>query len=215
MENKSILNKDDIYYNQDKIMIVSYLPEGKHVILDLGCATGRLGQSLRNANKAAELVGVEIFGPAAEEAAKRYDKVYTIDIETFDLPYKEYFDFVVCGDILEHLKDPWEATQKIHGWLKKGGTLIATIPNIRYWRVIRDLFFYGKWEYVESGILDNTHLRFFTRKDFLNLLEKKNLSTVRHDMLIDGIKQNLFNKCTFGIFEEFMGSQIIVEAKKR
>ena len=214
MENKSIIDKKDIYYNREKTRIISYFPEGKHVVLDLGCATGQLGHGLKNAGKAAEIIGVEIFDPAAEEAAKHYDRVYTIDIETVDLPYKEYFDFVVCGDILEHLKNPWEMAHKIYGWLKNDGTLLASIPNIRYWRIIRDLVFRGKWEYVDSGILDNTHLRFFTRTDFLLLLKKANFATARHDMVVNGVKQNLFNKITLSLFEEFLGSQIIIEAKK-
>ncbi len=214
MPNNAIKDKNDIYYNRERTRIISYFPEGKHAILDLGCATGRLGKHLKNANKAAEIIGVEIFAPAAEEAAKHYDKVYTIDIETVDLPYRNYFDFVVCGDILEHLKNPSKTLQEIHGWLKNGGTLIASIPNIRYWRIIRDLAFRGKWEYVEAGILDNTHLRFFTKNDFLKLLDKANFAATRHDMVIHGTRQNIANRFTFGVFEEFLGSQIIVEAKK-
>jgi 2-polyprenyl-3-methyl-5-hydroxy-6-metoxy-1,4-benzoquinol methylase len=214
MENKAIKNKHDIYYNREKTRIISYFPEGRHVILDLGCATGRLGINLKKENSATEVVGVEIFGPAAEEAAKHYNKVYSVDIESAELPYQNYFDFVVCGDILEHLKDPWEMARKIHGWLKNGGKLIVSIPNIRYWRIIRDLVFLGKWEYVDSGILDQTHLRFFTKREFVFLLEKANFKINRQDMVVNGLKQNIFNNMTLKIFEEFMGSQIIIEAEK-
>lgn len=214
MENKAFKNKDDRYYNIEKSRMVPFFPQGPNVVLDLGCATGRLGRKLRELNKACELVGVEIFEPAAEEAKKHYDALYLGDLECLTLPYKEYFDFVICGDILEHLRQPEEIVKKIHIWLKEGGILISSIPNIRYWRILRDLVIFGKWEYCEVGILDNTHLRFFTRQSFLKLLEKFNFSVIYNEMLIGGKKQSFFNKITFGIFEEFLASQIMVLAKK-
>ena len=214
MENRAFRNKQDSYYNIEKSGIVQMIPEGPNIILDLGCAAGRLGRKLRQLNKACELVGIEIYGPAAEEAAKYYDLVHRGDIEELKLHYKEYFDFVICGDILEHLREPWKVVTKIHEWLKDGGCLISSIPNIRYWRVLRDLLILGKLEYTEAGILDVTHLRFFTRYTFLEMLRKAGFSIDYHEMVIYGKKQDAFNKMTFGIFKEFMGSQIRVLAKK-
>lgn len=214
MKNTAFTDKGDCYYNIDKHRTVSLIPQGPNVILDLGCATGQLGRKLRELNKASELVGVEIYEAVAKEAEQYYDKVYCGDIESLKLNYKGYFDFVICGDILEHLRDPWSMSDNIYGWLKKNGVLISTIPNIRYWRVIRDLLVFGKWEYVEAGIMDKTHMRFFTRKTFIKLLKKSNFDIHKEIWIVNGRKQNFFNKITFRMLEEFMGSQILVVAVK-
>jgi len=214
MQNKSFISPTAEYYNIAKNSIVTLIPEGPHVVLDLGCATGWVGRKLLDSNKASEIIGVEIFASAVEEAAKHYDRVYNGDIELLYLPYNDYFDLVICGDILEHLRDPWVMIGRIHGWLKKGGTLISSIPNIRYWRILRDLIFKGKWEYVEAGIMDSTHLRFFTRTSFLKILKEQNYQIKFDKISVHGKKQNLFNSMTWCIFEEFLGSQIIVIAVK-
>ena len=215
MENKAFTNQTDGYYNIEKRRMVTFFPDGPNIVLDIGCANGRLGKKLRVLNKASELIGVEIFPPAADEAAKFYDKVYRNDIESLILPYKEYFDFVICGDILEHLRDPWTLLDRIRGWLKPNGSLISSIPNIRYWRIIKDLMIYGKWDYVEAGILDNTHLRFFTRRTIQKMHKKANFEIIHSQMIIHGKKQNFFNMITFSILDEFWGSQILTVAKKQ
>lgn len=214
MENKAFTSQTDSYYNMEKTRMVPFFPDGPNIILDIGCANGRLGKKLRDLNKASELIGIEIFPPAADEAAKYYDKVYRSDIESLILPYKEYFDFVICGDILEHLRDPWTLLDRIRGWLKPNGILISSIPNIRYWRIIKDLMVYGKWDYVEAGILDNTHLRFFTRSTFQKMQKKANFDIIHSQMIIHGKKQNFFNMITFSILDEFLGSQILTVSKK-
>lgn len=214
MENKAISNIDAYYYNVEKNWLVALIPNGANVILDIGCANGRLGSKLRLLGKASEIIGVEIFDSAAKEAAKSYDKVYSGDIEKLNLPYSDYFDFIICGDILEHLYDPLTILNYIHGWLKNDGALIACVPNVRYWRIIFDLIFFGKWEYVDAGILDSTHLRFFTRKTAINLLKEANFTNLYWEMIIFGRKKSCFNKFTLGIFEEFLGSQVILTARK-
>jgi 2-polyprenyl-3-methyl-5-hydroxy-6-metoxy-1,4-benzoquinol methylase len=211
----TLFKKDESYYSREKSRIASLVPEGPNVILDVGCAAGHLGRKLRELNKVDELVGVEIFQPAAAEAEKHYDAVHQGDVEVLSLPYQEYFDFVICGDILEHLRDPWAMLSRIYGWLKEDGTLICSIPNVRYWRILRDLIIFRKWEYIEAGILDNTHLRFFTRSSFTKILKSRDFRIIHNEMIIDGKKQNLCNRLTFGLFEEFLGSQVMVLAKKR
>ncbi len=215
MENASHKDPRDRYYNFEKNQIIILIPEGPHVVLDLGCATGKLGRKLLSLNKATEMVGVEIFEPAAEEAAQYYTKVYCGDLESLNIDYNDYFDYVICGDILEHLRDPWKTLDRIRGWLKEDGNLIASIPNVRYWRVLADLMIFGKWNYVEAGILDNTHLRFFTRSTFLQTLTQANFEIVKHEMWVSGRKKRLANTLTLGLFEEFLGSQIMVVAKKK
>jgi 2-polyprenyl-3-methyl-5-hydroxy-6-metoxy-1,4-benzoquinol methylase len=214
MENKAFQDKNDIYYNSFKWEITPLIPEGPHAIMDLGCGTGVFGRKLREQNKAREVVGVEIFKEAADEAAKYYEKVYQGDVEQIRLEYEDYFDFVICGDIIEHLNDPWKMLGRIKTWLKIEGRVLVSIPNIRYWRVLRDLVFRGDWKYREAGILDKTHLRFFTMKSFLRAMTEAGFDIAYSGFLTYGARQNLFNRITFGLFEPFMGTLIIVLGKK-
>lgn len=214
MENKAFQDRFDRYYNLEKKKLASLILYGANAVLDLGCGTGMLGRQLLKEQKAVKVVGVEIFPPAAEEARRIYAEVHCGDLEVMDLPYNECFDYVVCGDILEHLKDPWEALTRILGWLKPGGELIASIPNIRYWRILRDLVFFGMWEYAEAGIMDRTHLRFFTLKSFLSSMTCLGFRVKYHAMVVHGARQGWFNKASLGILEEFLGSQFIVVAAK-
>jgi 2-polyprenyl-3-methyl-5-hydroxy-6-metoxy-1,4-benzoquinol methylase len=214
MENKAYADKTSWYYNLFKPGLAALIPEGPNTILDLGCATGTLGRGLKELNKAREMVGIEIFEEAATEAEKYYEKVFCGDVERVSLDYDNYFDFVICGDILEHLVDPWKILRRIRGWLKSEGSVIISTANVRYWRVLRSLIFQGNWEYTEAGILDNTHLRFFTTKSLLkNLLEAGfDVEVMKVD--VKGVKQRFANAITFRVFEEFLGSQIVTTGKK-
>lgn len=203
------------YYHQDKSIIANCIPPGQHTIFDIGCAAGVLGKNLRANEKVSTLIGAEIFKEAAQDALCFYDSVHIGDIETLDLDYDNYFDFVICGDIIEHLRDPDKLLMNIHRWLKKEGTLIVSIPNIRFWRVLIDLVLRGLWEYQDAGILDRTHLRFFTRRSFCVTLEKAGFKICASPMTIHGTKKNTFNFLTGKIFEEFLGSQILFIAKKK
>jgi len=214
MENKYHLDPNDSYYKFYKPWMIPFIPDSPSRILDLGCGSGELGKRLRELNKPVELIGVEIYAPAADEALKYYNKVYKGDVEEMDLHYDEYFDFIVCGDILEHLRDPWSMLQRIKTYMKKDGLLLASIPNIRYWTVLKDLIFKGQFEYVEGGVLDITHLRFFTRRSFKKILSNLDYEIVDSWMKVSGVKKNAINKLTFNVFEEYLGAQYCLIAKK-
>jgi len=214
MENKIFQNSDASYYNMLKSEFLPLIAERPNAILDIGCGSGQMGRKLREMNKVSELIGVELFAPAATEAAKYYDKVYQDDVESLILPYYEHFDYIICGDILEHLIDPWEMVNRTYKMLKKDGALICSIPNIRYWRIIKDLVLGGTWDYTDKGILDSTHLRFFTKKTFFEMLQRANYNITWLEMSIPG-KKKYANLLTFDFFSEFLAPQIKVLAKKK
>jgi O-antigen biosynthesis protein len=214
MQNEAQQQTESEYYTRVKPWVLAVIREGPNAVLDLGCASGRLGRKLLEQGKAKVLVGAEIFPAAAQEAAQAYDKVFTGDIEETELDYTEYFDYVVCGDILEHLKDPYKMVGKIHTWLKPGGSILACLPNVRNYRVVGDLVLRGRWEYESSGILDRTHLRFFTRASCRELLEGASLEIFHEQLIISGPKKNLFNRLTFGLFGEFLATQVFCCARK-
>jgi 2-polyprenyl-3-methyl-5-hydroxy-6-metoxy-1,4-benzoquinol methylase len=214
MENKKVGDNKSIYYNCVKDWMLDYITSKNNTILDLGCATGRLGELLLKNGSAKIVDGVEIYEPAALAAAKIYRLVRTGDIESMDIPYKEEFDYVICGDILEHLKNPDIVVTQIHKWLKPGGCLLVCLPNIRNYRILYKLVFGGDWKYVSKGIMDNTHLRFFTRKSTARMLTDSGFEVYHQHMVIEGKKKNLFNKITFKLFREFLAAQTFVCGRK-
>lgn len=204
--------KDPQYYSFVKRWMIDWIPRNvPSTILDIGCAAGAMGKAIRERNITATLIGIELSNEAAKCAAPYYDRIHEGDVEKMELSYSNYFDLVFCADILEHLRDPWTMLTRIKSMLKPDGLLLCSIPNIRYWRILRDLVFFGYWNYEKEGILDDTHLRFFTRKSFSNDLiqcgfEIKHCSisiTASYDS-----KQNTLDKISFHLFSEFLGSQI-------
>lgn len=213
MQDTAFQAKDSEYYTHDKGWMIPFIKEGPNVIFDLGCASGRLGQRLLESGRASQMFGVEIFEAAAREASY-YTKVHVGDIEVLDIQYPATFDYVICGDILEHLKDPYKVMKRIHGWLKPGGSVLVCVPDVRNFRVLRDLIFRGDWEYVSSGILDATHLRFFTRKSSRRMLQDAGFEVYHSQMVIYGPKKKCFNACTLGLFKEFLATQVFCCGRK-
>jgi O-antigen biosynthesis protein len=135
-------------------------------VLDLGCATGALGAAVKQRHPGARVVGIEAARAAAERAAGRLDRVIHMRIEDVDFGADdlaaEKFDAVLAGDLLEHLVNPWAALVRIRACLAPGAQLVASVPNVRNIWLVNRLLMGGRWEYTERGLLDVTHLRFFT-----------------------------------------------------
>jgi 2-polyprenyl-3-methyl-5-hydroxy-6-metoxy-1,4-benzoquinol methylase len=128
-------------------------------ILDIGAADGYLGDILKRQGHF--LVGVEADPALAEKARVHYAAFHSADVETFSFPYRNEFDYILLADVLEHLRDPVALLRRLVPCLKGGGELIISIPNIAH-LFIRLSLLAGRFEYQERGILDRTHLRFFT-----------------------------------------------------
>ena len=140
-------------------------------ILDISCACGANLLLIKNANPSASLYGLELCAPAAEVASNFAD-VKVADFEKFEQDdFCGKFDYIIMGDVLEHLFDTDKALQKVWKWLRPGGRLVVSVPNVSHVSVIADAL-EGKWIYVDSGILDRTHVRFFTRMSMRQCLQK-------------------------------------------
>ncbi|MEP6913694.1 MAG: class I SAM-dependent methyltransferase [bacterium] len=159
------------YYDQDRHVMLDFVPSGVGRVLEVGCASGKFGTALK-AQRNCEVWGIELHPPAAEIAAQSLDKVLVTDVEagTLTLP-SAYFDCVIYNDILEHLRDPWQHLRDIQSHLRPGGHVVASIPNIRHHQVMNDVYFRGEWRYQSAGILDQTHLRFFTKTSIREMFE--------------------------------------------
>ena len=161
--------KDPSYFEFARPEILARIPQSARRVLEIGCGAGRLGAALK-ARQSAEVVGVEFNEGAAAAARQRLDRVVVGDIEQMEPGFTAgSFDCVVCADVLEHLERPDRVLRRLRDWLAPNGKLIASIPNARHHSVVGGLL-EGNWTYERAGLLDNTHLRFFTRLDIERLL---------------------------------------------
>lgn len=130
-------------------------------VLEVGCACGGTLLEIRNRYKYANIFGIELDSGAAKIASK-VAQVNNYNIEAEDLGYKEdFFDYIIFGDVLEHLNNPWKVLEDMKKHLKVDGAIIASVPNIMHFSILQELLS-GNWNYRDFGILDKTHLRFFT-----------------------------------------------------
>jgi 2-polyprenyl-3-methyl-5-hydroxy-6-metoxy-1,4-benzoquinol methylase len=135
-------------------------------ILELGCGNGATGLAAMAAGKAGRYIGIEIDPSAAKIAAASLSRVIVGDVCQMDLGELEgSFDVVIASEVLEHLTDPWSTVTALAKCLKPGGLIYASSPNIAHWRVIAALFL-GRFEYAPDGVMDSTHLRWFTPQSF-------------------------------------------------
>ena len=160
-------------------------------ILEIGCGAGIFGLEIKKRQRC-EIWGIEIVEGQAQKASAILDKVIIGDVaeRLRDLPGR-YFDCIVCNDILEHLVDPYTLLDDLKRYVTAEGVLVISIPNVRYYRVLKCLLFHGDWEYKDSGVLDKTHLRFFTRKSIIRTLEESGWRTA----YIQGINPTSSNTC--------------------
>jgi 2-polyprenyl-3-methyl-5-hydroxy-6-metoxy-1,4-benzoquinol methylase len=140
--------------------------------LDVGCANGYIAEYLRAAGRGCFVVGIERDDAAVAEATRHCDRLVVGDVED-EVVWKavgDQFDVVIFGDILEHLRDPLSVLHRARERLTPGGMVLVSLPNIAHARVRWDLL-RGRFDYADWGILDRTHLRFFTLRTGRELLE--------------------------------------------
>lgn len=207
------------YFGLARSEIIPHLPPTVHRLLELGCGTGAtiaLVKSLRDVRWAG---GIEVAQAASEAAQPICDRVWRADIE------REYIekeippsslDLILCLDVLEHLVDPWTVIKRMSPLLRPGGRLIVSIPNIRNWKFIRNLLFRGEFRYVESGLLDRTHLRFFVRETAIELVQAGGLRTTsvsNAQPWRSGDARRLLSLATFGGLDGLMVKQWLLVAE--
>lgn len=152
-------------------MIVLNMILSNSKVLDIGCATGYLGKEL--IKKFCEVYGIEKDETMAKKASKYYKKVLIEDLENLKnlAQPKKYFDYVLLLDVMEHIMQRERLLKKIKSWLNSHGFLILSTPNIAHISIRLKLLL-GNFKYTNSGILDETHVHFFTRKTLIDLLNK-------------------------------------------
>ena len=156
------------YFEFARPELLEMIPTSAQQVLDVGCGAGALGESLKQ-RQTVEVWGIERDAAVAEIADERLDRVLTGDAEQIAAEIAAgSFDCIVCGDVLEHMRQPEEFLKAARRWLKPEGKLIASIPNVRHHSVVSSLLA-GNFTYESAGLLDQDHVRFFTRREIEKL----------------------------------------------
>ncbi len=157
--------------------LLERIPLDARTVLDVGCRTGALAAAYRQRNPRALLLGIEKDPAAAAIAEQWLDQVAVVDVETDPLPFRlsAGIDCIIYGDILEHLEAPWETLRRHLDVLSDDGTLLICIPNVEHWSFAARLL-QGTWDYEPSGLLDATHLRWFSLESMRRMLLVAGLS---------------------------------------
>jgi len=190
------------------------VPRGTRRLLDVGCGSG--GLSVRLKEKGIEVVGIEKNENLCSLAKKKLDTVISGDVENLKLDYPEgYFDCILYADILEHLIEPLNILEKHKVYLQKDGYVIASIPNVRYYKVILRLILSGAWDYSDTGMLDRTHVRFFGLVNIIELFEKAGYEIAevgRNVIAARGFR--VLNFIFFNKLKDFLTYQYYIKARK-
>lgn len=205
------------YYQNDRRDINRLIPPGARFILDVGCGRGTLGKVLREKIENVIVWGVEINEEIAREAEKNLDRVIVDNIEKENDFFDETtnFDCIIFADVLEHLQDPWAVLKRFHRHCSPQGRIICSIPNVRHYKIIKDLL-RGRWLYREDDILDQSHLRFFTRATIRNMLGIAGFEVEKIELKKKGSPlMNFLNRLFCNKLDELLTHQYLVVAKVR
>lgn len=211
----------DTYYSDSYLShmkLIGMVEENKNV-LDVGCSSGYLAEHLRK--KGCKIFGIEKEKEAIKKAKEFCYNVIDGDLDVIEsLPCQEkYFDVILFADILEHLKDPKRVLVLFKKYLKDDGCIILSIPNIANIRIRIKLLF-GIFNYEKYGILDETHLRFFTKETIIELIKDSGYRILEYD-ITPGVPYkiqhylSLSNRFCYGLakrFDTLLSLQFILKA---
>ena len=205
------------YFLEKRQEMFRFIPAQSKKILDVGCGAAEFSSVLKE-KSGAGVWGIEINAEVATSAGRKLDKVIVGDVEgAVDALPDEYFDCIIFNDVLEHLVDPYSVLRSFSSKLEEGGIVVCSIPNIRHFSVLFELIVLKKWEYRDHGVLDRTHLRFFTRSSIKNMFDACGYDLIE----LSGINRsksilvNLVNILSLGWFSDTLYLQFACVARPR
>jgi 2-polyprenyl-3-methyl-5-hydroxy-6-metoxy-1,4-benzoquinol methylase len=214
--NQLYSDKPASYFGNARRDIVDALvTDGASSILELGCGAGGTGAAALAAGKAGTYVGIELNPAAAEQARQRITQVIEGDVEAVDVAaLRNRFDALIISEVLEHLTDPWGVVRKLAGCLRPGAQVFASSPNVAHWRVVRSLLL-GSFNYQEAGVMDRTHLRWFTPDTYRDMFEQAGINVAAVKPLsANAPRTRIINKLTRNRFNHLFMEQIMLTGTK-
>jgi SAM-dependent methyltransferase len=160
--------------------LLALLPRDARALVEVGCSSGALAREYKKLNQACTYIGIEVVSEYARLARRHCDLVLELDIESADDQYlRDHLDCScwIFGDTLEHLREPWSLLARIRKFIPAGGSVVACIPNAQHWSVQARLNC-GLFRYEEGGLLDRSHLRWFTRTTIEEMFQGAGFSIV-------------------------------------
>jgi 2-polyprenyl-3-methyl-5-hydroxy-6-metoxy-1,4-benzoquinol methylase len=218
IENEALPKPED-YYSFARPEMLAFMPEGCKAVLDVGCSNGQFLKGVKS--RGIYCVGIEPHKPSSEAAKNNADiiinTIFTEDAVNRILTestHKE-FDCIFFNDVLEHLEHPWQALELCKKLLSPKGVIIASIPNFLFYSNILHIIRQQDFFYQPSGILDITHLRFFTRKSIIRMFESSGflVNQITGINPISTKKFDLFNRVMFNKFKDWKYIQFSVVAQ--
>jgi 2-polyprenyl-3-methyl-5-hydroxy-6-metoxy-1,4-benzoquinol methylase len=203
------------YYSQIRPEVAAFVPKNIKTILDIGCGQGAFVELVKKQTGAITW-GVEVVPEIAEKAKDKVDHILVgkIEEEINAIP-NGYFDCITMNDVLEHLLEPTEVLKMIRPKLSENGVIVASIPNVRCFYNLYDLILKKDWEYRDAGILDSTHIRFFTKKSMRRMFEHAGYEVINQKGIneIKSWKFRFINFMLFNFFTDIKFLQYVCLAK--
>jgi 2-polyprenyl-3-methyl-5-hydroxy-6-metoxy-1,4-benzoquinol methylase len=204
------------YFHNQRAEMLKYIPQNATRILEVGCGEGAFSSLLKRSDR--ELWGIELNEYAAQKATEVCTFVLVGDFNTiYDQLPKNHFDCVIFNDVLEHIYAPWDTIKMVKSLLTQNGVLVSSIPNFRYIdNLITEILFRKDFQYKpEGGILDDTHIRFFTSKSMCRMFVEQGYEVLINEGInpCKSWKEKLFINLTFGFLKDARFKQFATVAK--
>jgi 2-polyprenyl-3-methyl-5-hydroxy-6-metoxy-1,4-benzoquinol methylase len=210
------LSKTPQYFDGARADMVEKLPTNpKARILEIGCGFGGTGELALKLGKCGEYYGVELSEDASRTAREKLTDVIAGNVEAIDLPWPEqHFDALIMSEVLEHLIEPWDVLGRLFPLLRDGAIVLASSPNIAHYSMVMGLL-RGDWDLTDTGVMDRTHLRWFTPRTYAEMFEMAGF-------VVDEVapvvpfrpKAKLLNSLTAGRYRHLFMRQIFVTGRK-
>lgn len=205
------------YFSNARADFVDRLPRDPSAqILEIGCGTGATGALALSEGCCGRYVGVELFETAAAEAREVLSDVITGNVETLDFDWQPAaFDALIMSEVLEHLVEPGQVLKNLARFIRPGGLLLASSPNISHWRVVRELIM-GRFQLADQGVFDRTHLRWFTPNSFADMATAAGFDVEEiGPVTAFSPRTEMISRLTGGRFDHLFMTQIAMIARRR
>ena len=205
------------YFSGARKLFVDELPPNSVArLLEIGCGNGDTSVYAKQSGKCGWTFGVELCEGPGKEAKNRLDDVIIGDIEQLNFPQSAgLFDILIMSEVIEHLRDPWATLRRLRAILKPGAIVLSGSPNVAHWEVLAMLW-RGRWDYTSTGVMDRTHLRWFTPDTYRELFKDCGFD-VQFSLPAAPLrsKPRILNMLTLGRYQYFFHPQIYLKAVRR